>query len=53
MVSGPYNKTAEAVVEQFGYTAHIRRIVEEKKAAHYLALIKLASGLLWFRRWFE
>ena len=82
------NQTAEAVVEQFGYTAHISRIGEEKldenqekthparrwvvertfawlsrcrgilvrydkKAAHYLALIKLACGLLWFRRWFE
>ena len=82
------NQTAEAVVEQFGYTAHISRIGEEKldenqekkhparrwvvertfawlsrcrgilvrydkKAAHYLALIKLASSLLWFRRWFE
>jgi len=25
----------------------------DKLAARYLALVKLASGLLWFRRWHE
>jgi len=25
----------------------------DKRAERYLSLIKLASGLLWFRRWYE
>ncbi len=25
----------------------------DKRAERYLALIKLGSGLLWFRRWYE
>jgi putative transposase len=80
------NPTGHATCEQQGYTAHIRRIGEEKfdpdghrsyparrwvvertlswlsrwrgllirwdkKADNYLAMLKLACGLLWYRRW--
>ena len=44
------------VVERtFSWLANCRGILVryDKLAARYLALIKLASGLLWFRRWYE
>lgn len=44
------------VVERtFSWLASCRGILVryDKLAARYLALIKLASGLLWFRRWYE
>ena len=80
------NPTGEAAAAQFGYTAHIRRIGEEKLDAtgqkkhparrwvvehtfawlsrcravlvrydkladRYVAMVKLAVAMLWFRRW--
>ncbi len=44
------------VVERtFSWLASCRGILVryDKLAERYLALIKLASGLLWFRRWYE
>ena len=44
------------VVERtFSWLASCRGILVryDKLAARYLALIKIASGLLWFRRWYE
>jgi putative transposase len=82
------NPTSRQAVEAAGYTAHIRRIGEEKldenaekthparrwvvertwswlcscrailvrydrKSSNYLALVKVACSLLWFRRWYR
>ncbi len=44
------------VVERtFAWLSRCRAILVryDKRAELYLALIKLASGLLWFRRWYE
>ncbi len=44
------------VVERtFAWLSRCRAILVryDKKADHYLALIKVASALLWFRRWYE
>jgi putative transposase len=82
------NPTSRAALEALGYTAHIRRIGEEKrdetaekthparrwvvertwswlcscrailvrydrKSSNYLALLKVACALLWFRRYYR
>ncbi len=44
------------VVERtFAWLSRCRAILVryDKRAELYLALVKLASGLLWFRRWYE
>ena len=44
------------VVERtFAWLSRCRAILVryDKRAERYLALVKLASGLLWFRRWYE
>jgi len=44
------------VVERtFAWLSRCRALLVryDKRAERYLALIKLASGLLWFRRWYE